>query len=79
VTFVLQLRKSQGKLSVRVAAVHHKQTQYNTRTMNSTIHRKKTAKQSSAVSLNRENSLYEFVAVRSYEVGVTLTALSGGL
>jgi hypothetical protein len=31
-----------GKHSVRVAAVHHKQTQYNTRTMNSTIHRRKT-------------------------------------
>jgi hypothetical protein len=37
----LHLRNKHGKPSVRVAAVHHKQTvQYSTRTMNSTIHRR---------------------------------------
>jgi hypothetical protein len=40
VAFALQLRKKHGKTSVRVAAVHHKQTvQYSTITMNSTTHR----------------------------------------
>jgi hypothetical protein len=51
--FALQLRKKHGKPSVRVAAVHHKQTvQYCTRTVNITIHRRHTVTQSSTISQN---------------------------
>jgi uncharacterized protein (DUF927 family) len=56
--FALHLRKKHGKTSVRVAAVHHKQTvqystiQYSTRTMNSTIYGRTTVIQISTVSQN---------------------------
>jgi hypothetical protein len=40
--FALQLKKKHGKPSVRVATAHHKQTQYSTRTTNSTIQKRKT-------------------------------------
>jgi hypothetical protein len=46
--------KVHGKTSVRVAARTSQQTQYNARTMNSTIHRRKTVTQSSTMSQNNK-------------------------
>jgi uncharacterized lipoprotein len=51
--FALQLRKKHRQTSVRVAA-RTTQAQYNTRTMNSTIHRRKTVRQSSTMSQNNK-------------------------
>jgi hypothetical protein len=63
----LTAEEKHGKTSVRVATRNIKQTQYNTRTMNDIIHRRKTATKSSTMSQNnkehrihnRENSPYE--------------------
>jgi hypothetical protein len=51
--FALQLRKKHGKTSVRVAA-RTSQTQYNTRTMKSTIHRRKLATQNITMLQNNK-------------------------
>jgi hypothetical protein len=57
--FALQLRKKQGKTSVRVAA-RTSQTQYNSRTMNSTKHRRKMSQSNKEHRIhNRENSPYQ--------------------
>jgi hypothetical protein len=60
--FALQLRKKHGKTPVRVAAVHHKQTQYSTRTMNSTIHGRKTVTQNGTMS--QDNKEYRITQQR---------------
>jgi hypothetical protein len=49
----LTTEEKQGKTSVRVAA-RTSQAQYNTRTMNNTIHRRKTVTQSSMMSQNNK-------------------------
>jgi hypothetical protein len=52
------------KLQLGKQHVHHKQTQYNTGTMNGTIHRRKTVTQSSTTSQtiqNTEHTIFLFL------------------
>jgi hypothetical protein len=65
--FALQLRKTHGKTSVRVAARTSQAdstVQYSTRTMNSTIHRRKTVTQSSTIPQNTEYTTQKTVHIR---------------
>jgi hypothetical protein len=65
--FALQLRKKHGKTSVRVASCTS-QTQYNTRTMNSTKHRRKIVTQSITMSQNNKERRIHNREKSSYQV-----------